>query len=85
MQFALYFQQAQANLKWFIEHHGQLQDQYPNRLVAVYKGKVVATARLKDFLALLRRLDRKGIPRSAVLFEFIYAKGEEPNLIFAAA
>jgi len=49
--------------------HPRMIEKYPKKWVALYGGKVKATGRSLD--AVLKGIDKAGLPRSAVIVRFI--------------
>jgi len=64
------FAEMQRNGLWYNENHAILQKEYPNRLVAVHNGRVLASAETLD--GLIAQLRKANAPRlTQVLIRYV--------------
>jgi len=63
------FARFKRDTDYFESHFSELLKKYPNKWVAIHGAKVVGTG--KDFIRLLNRLRRKGIPTNETVIHFM--------------
>jgi hypothetical protein len=66
--------QFSADMAYFDAHRDELLARFPERWVAVYRNRVVGTA--KQLPQLMAQLDRKRMPRGSVFVDYVTAKDD---------
>ena len=65
---------SEENLNWFQENSAKIQEDYPEKIVAIRDKKIIAYG--ENFKVLMKNLNRKGVDESEVLIEVISKPGE---------
>lgn len=64
---------AEKDNRWIEKNFEKLQEEHPNRFVAVSRGRVLAEG--KDSEKVVKQLERQGVEPATILVEFIPEKG----------
>ena len=65
---------AEQDLDWYSYNYESLEEEFPNKIIAIKERSVVASA--NNIKKLLEELKIKGIDESEVLIEVVYPKNE---------
>lgn len=67
-------QESEENLNWFQDNFVEIQEKYPNKIIAIKNKRIVASA--ANIEELIKLLHEKNIDDSEVLLEQIPPKNE---------
>lgn len=59
--------------EWLQRNFGKIQEQHPNRFVAISEGQVIADGESSEDV--MKEVEKKGINPATILIEFIPEKG----------
>ena len=72
--------QYREDAQYFEQHRQELLNEYPDHWLAVYAGRVAATA--STLPRLVRCLEKQGLPRGQVFVEYL---SRDPDLLIVTA